>query len=168
MLDLMLGGLDGRVTTRQHESNFRIHEGFGDFYVLLGDSRALSKASAKKDSGSVDVNAKAKKEPDNYEKAMDEYATVSTLRTCKPAQGFQSNPHLCMHCSPHLLHFNQSSATCSCAICLHHTTEVFPFFPRPGTISPSSTKEDRGHLCAKSYLFMLDCPLSKGRVVFSS
>lgn len=70
-------GLCGRVSTRQHESNFRIHEGFGDFYVLLGDSRALYKAStaAKKD-GTVNVNAK-KLEPDDYEKAMDEYATVS-------------------------------------------------------------------------------------------
>ena len=147
MWDLMLGGLDGRVTTRQHESNFRIHEGFGDFYVLLGDSRASYKASTKKDSGSVDVNAKAKKEPDDYEKAMDEYATVSTLRTCKPAQGFQSNPHLaqvCMHCN--------FSHTCCTSISLQPHAHVpfvditllrfFQNFPQPGTITPSSTKED--------------------------
>ncbi|KAG0567727.1 hypothetical protein KC19_7G156300 [Ceratodon purpureus] len=59
-----------------HDSNFRIHEGFGDFYVLLGDSRALYKATTAKKDTSVDVNAKKKQEPDDYEKAMDEYATA--------------------------------------------------------------------------------------------
>jgi hypothetical protein len=70
-------GLYGRVTTRQHDSNFYIHEGFGDFYVLLGDSRGLYKTSTTKKDKLVDVNAKKKQEPNDYEKAMDEYATVS-------------------------------------------------------------------------------------------
>lgn len=61
---------------RQHDSNWKIHAGFGDLYVLLGDNRASCKqATGKVKDSAVDVNSK-KKEPDNYEKAMDEYATA--------------------------------------------------------------------------------------------
>lgn len=54
-------------------------------YVLLGDNRASCKqATGKVKDSAVDVNSK-KKEPDNYEKAMDEYATVSDESTRNPA-----------------------------------------------------------------------------------
>ena len=71
-------GLYGRPT-RQHDSNFPIHEGFGDFYVNLGDSRALYKEiqPLKPKDASIDLNVeKQEKEFDDYQKAMEEYATV--------------------------------------------------------------------------------------------
>lgn len=63
----------------QHDSNFPIHEGFGDFYQNLGDSRSLYKETqSKSKDASVDVNDKKhEKERDDYQKAMDEYAIVS-------------------------------------------------------------------------------------------
>lgn len=69
-----------QLVVYQHDSNFFIHEGFGDFYVNLGDSRALYKEtqSSKSKDTSVDVNDKKHdKERDDYQKAMDEYAIVS-------------------------------------------------------------------------------------------
>jgi hypothetical protein len=60
-----------------HDSNFPIHEGFGDFYVNLGDSRVLYKETqpSKSKETLVDVNDKKhEKERDDYQKAMDEYA----------------------------------------------------------------------------------------------
>jgi len=68
---------------KQHDSNFPIHEGFGDFYVNLGDSRALYKETqpSKSKETSVDVNDKKhEKERDDYQKAMDEYAIVSLVK----------------------------------------------------------------------------------------
>jgi hypothetical protein len=71
-------GLYGNPT-HQHDSNFPIHEGFGDFYVNLGDSRALYKEiqPLKPKDASIDLKAeKQEKEFDDYQKAMEEYATV--------------------------------------------------------------------------------------------
>lgn len=51
--------------------------------MLLGDNRASCKqATGKVKDSAVDVNSK-KKEPDNYEKAMDEYATNLSSLECR-------------------------------------------------------------------------------------
>ncbi|KAG0559971.1 hypothetical protein KC19_10G143400 [Ceratodon purpureus] len=62
-----------------HDSNFPIHEGFGDFYMNLGDSRAFykEKQTLKSKDASIGINAKKiENEYDDYKKAMEEYATA--------------------------------------------------------------------------------------------
>lgn len=71
----------------QHVSNYQIHEGFGDFYIQLGDSRALMMEAEEhrkhKHKRPVDptnnmdcLSAGDDKKPDYYGKAMDELGRV--------------------------------------------------------------------------------------------